>query len=245
MNLQQSITTDQSFDLHWQMTNCERVALQYILNRIRPNLSIEVGSYLGGSLQVISYFSKNVVSIDSDPSVIKNLENIFSNVDFRIGNSSYVLSTVIDEYNNSGNNIDFILLDGDHSKNGILKDINSLLRYKPVGNCIVLIHDSFNPDCREGLKIADWQSSPFIQMVELDFMPGVYHEKAHDTAKPKTMWGGFACAVFSPEFRRQPLLVQASQQGLFDAVYRASSHNQRFNFRSKLKNIVRLFRGQR
>jgi cephalosporin hydroxylase len=35
---------------HWQMMDCERIALIGLLARLRPKLAIEVGVYHGGSL---------------------------------------------------------------------------------------------------------------------------------------------------------------------------------------------------
>lgn len=234
------LTTDNKFDLHWQMSNCERFALQDILRRVQPDVSIEIGTYLGGSLQVISHFSRKVISIDINPSVKENLSNLFSNVDFRVGNSCHLLPDIIREYEDNARSVEFILIDGDHSADGVRKDINALLHFKPRKSCVILIHDSFNPGCRQGIKSADWSASPYTEFVELDFIPGIFHEKAHDTAEALTMWGGFACAVLTPEPRREPLLIQASQQGLFDAVFNVSRHNKSiWNWRSTLMKLRR------
>ena len=42
------------------MSNADRLAISGILSRIKPGLSIEVGCYKGGSLQVISHYSEKV-----------------------------------------------------------------------------------------------------------------------------------------------------------------------------------------
>lgn len=220
------LTIDPSCDLglHWQMTNCERFAMQDLLRRIQPDLSIEIGTYRGGSLQVISHFSRNVISLDIDPEVEKHLSNKFSNVDYRCGNSSDLLPDLLKESNNLERDIEFILIDGDHSKQGVQRDISALLQYKPCTQCVILMHDSFNPDCREGIKTASWSSSPYVQWVELDFIPGIYHYEAYDTATAKTMWGGFACAVLNSTPRQENLVIQETQRGLFETVFANSSH---------------------
>ena len=218
------LTTEPNFSLHWQMTNCERFAMQDILRRLQPNLSIEVGTYQGGSLQVISHFSRKVISIDIDPEVEERLSNKFANVDFRCGNSYELLPSLLKEFEDKAQDIEFILIDGDHSTQGVERDINSLMQFKPSKRCVILMHDSFNPDCREGIRRASWSTSPYVQWVELDFIPGIYHHEAYDTAAARTMWGGFACAVLDPTPRQKELVIQESQRGLFEAVYKNSSH---------------------
>ena len=138
------LTTEPIFCLHWQMTNCERFAMQDLLRRLQPDLSIEIGTYRGGSLQVISHFSRNVISIDIDPEVEKHLSNKFSNVNYRCGNSYELLPSLLEESENSNRDIEFILIDGDHSTQGVQRDINALLQYKPRKRCVILMHDSFN-----------------------------------------------------------------------------------------------------
>jgi hypothetical protein len=64
-NLARSLTNLPGLDLEWQMTNCERFALASLLERLEPELSLEIGSYRGGSLQVLSRYSKKVISLES------------------------------------------------------------------------------------------------------------------------------------------------------------------------------------
>ncbi|MCM1983009.1 class I SAM-dependent methyltransferase [Lyngbya confervoides] len=218
------LINESDFDLHWQMTNCERFALQDLLRRLQPSLSIEVGTYQGGSLQVLSRFSEKVISIDLNPDVAHKLKGKFANVEYRSGNSTNLLPELVQQMNEQASELEFILIDGDHSTIGVRRDIEALLKLEPKRRIVIVLHDSFNPDCREGMKTADWHSSPYVQWVELDFIPGVYHYEAYDTAAPRTMWGGFACAVLDPTPRQQPLTIQESQRGLFEAVFADSAH---------------------
>lgn len=86
-----SFANDEEFTLHWQMTTCERFALQGLLRRLRPSLSLEVGTYLGGSLRVLSRFSEAVISVDIDPQVAIRLAGKFPNVELRSGDSARIL----------------------------------------------------------------------------------------------------------------------------------------------------------
>ncbi len=221
------LTLDSEFALHWQMTNCERFAIQDLLRRTKPKVALEIGTYKGGSLQVISHFAEEVYSIDIDPTVPERLGGRFPQVHYRIGPSGEVLPKVLAEIAERGVDIGFVLIDGDHSTAGVRDDINKLLAYIPKSRCIVIMHDSFNPDCREGIRTASWGASPYVHMVDLDFIPGIFHEQAYDTAAQGSMWGGFGIAVLEPTKRTVELEVRASQHGLFDAVYQRSSHKPR------------------
>lgn len=229
----QNLALEPEFDLHWQMTSCERFALQGLLSRLRPSLSLEVGTYKGGSLQVLSRFSETVISVDIDPGVAIRLAGKFPNVEFRSGDSGRVLPDLVRELNEQKRPIGFVLIDGNHKGGGVRRDIEALLELQPQQQVVFILHDSFNPSCREGMRTANWAKSPFVSHVELDFIPGVYHYYAHDTAERRSMWGGFACAVLWPQKRVGNLVIQESQRGLHEAVKRDSRH--RFDGAGRLK----------
>jgi hypothetical protein len=221
-------TLEPAWDLHWQMTRCERFALVGLLQRLRPELSLEIGTYRGGSLQALSYYSQKVISIDIDPGVADRLKARFSNVEFRSGDSRSLLPQTIAEINRGTDRVGFVLVDGDHSAEGVRRDIESVLRLVPQKRLVVILHDSFNPECRAGMRLANWSQSPYVHEVELDFIPGVYHQVAYDTAEARSMWGGFACAILEPQQRTGRLEVKESQKGLYDAVFLVSAHFQRW-----------------
>jgi hypothetical protein len=189
-------------------------------------------------LQVLSHFSQSVISVDIDPGVAIQLAGKFQNVEFRSGESGRVLPDLVRELNEQKRPMGFVLIDGDHKGRGVRRDIEALLELQPQQQVVFILHDSFNPGCREGMRTANWAKSPFVNHVELDFIPGVYHYDAHDTAEPRSMWGGFACAVLSPQKRVGHLVIQESQRGLHEAVKRDSRH--RFDGAGRLKR--RFFR---
>ena len=215
---------DEIFDLHWQMSTCEKFSLIRSLEILKPEVAIEVGTYRGGSLQVISRFASEVVSIDIDPGVSERLSGLFGNVRFLSGDSSHLLSQTLQSYAGSDKKVSFVLIDGDHSTEGVKRDVKALLEWKPEADCVVLFHDAFNPACREGIRTAGWEKSPYVHSVELDYVPGIYHEHAYDTAQARSMWGWFARAVLRPTPRSGGLEILASQRGFFNAVYSVSSH---------------------
>jgi len=218
------LTLEPGFDLLWQALPAERFAMLYLLNRLQPKLALEIGTYKGGSLQVLSRYSKKVISIDIDASVAGRLKGRFPNVEFRSGDSRKLVPQVVGEINAGAEELSFVLLDGDHSPEVVRQDIENLLELVPRTLLLFIMHDSFNPGCREGILSADWTKSPYVQSVEVDFIPGVFHRYAIGTAEERSMWGGFACAILTPEKRGGPLEVKQSQRHLHDRVKGISIH---------------------
>ncbi|UVK44422.1 class I SAM-dependent methyltransferase [Mesorhizobium sp. AR07] len=187
----------------WHMQLSERVALMYVLSRFQPDISIEIGTFLGGSLRPISAASRQVYSFDIDDRSFPGLPN----VEFVTGNSSVTLLPVIDRINASDREINFILIDGDHSEDGVKADIATCLRYIPKTRpTIILLHDSCNPDVRKGIIDAPWSDSPYLHELDLDFVPGVLFDRPDLKGQ---IWGGFAAALMTPERRTGNVSLQA------------------------------------
>lgn len=206
------------------MTRIEKIAFHTLIKKIAPKNALEIGTYKGGSLQILSEFSEHVYSMDITDEPKKNLSHLYTNVDFIVGDSKKYLPDFLTNLQKEGKGLDFILIDGDHSASGVRTDINNILKYYvPQSELFIICHDSFNPGCRRGIVEAEWADCPYVDMVEVDFVPGVYHYEAFDTAEARSMWGGFALARLMPEKRQEPLTVHQSQQGLFNAVYKDST----------------------
>jgi len=206
------------------MSTCEQIVLNHIVAAFRHRRAVEVGTYKGGSLQVLAHYCKHVDSIDIDPSIPRALGDRFPNVTFHTGDSAQFLPSALRAASEASDPVGFVLIDGDHSTYGVRRDINALLSVPPSCELVVLMHDAFNPDCRAGILTANCQCSPYVHEVEIDFIPGIYHQHAYDTAAARTMWGGFACALLKPEPRQGDLVISQRQQGLFEAVLLQSSH---------------------
>ncbi|WP_157783670.1 hypothetical protein [Bradyrhizobium liaoningense] len=102
---------DPYFNENWHMQLSERVALCYVVDRAKPDISIEIGTFLGGSLRPIAAASCQVYTFDIDDRTLPG----FSNVSFIAGNSTETLPPIIDQINASEEReINFILIDGDH-----------------------------------------------------------------------------------------------------------------------------------
>ncbi|MCP4778522.1 MAG: class I SAM-dependent methyltransferase, partial [Planctomycetaceae bacterium] len=210
--------------LHWQMTRCEKYAFEKLLQIADAEVAIEIGTYKGGSLQLISQHAEHVYSLDISPTCREELASQFANVDFRTGDSKALIADVLDEIRQRGSRLGFVLIDGDHTTEGVRGDINAVLQHVPDRDMYVVFHDSFNPPAREGILSAAWQDCPYVHFVEVDYVPGVYHHQAFDTAPARSMYGGLAVALLKPEPRQDPLVIHQSQQGLFDVVFQSSCY---------------------
>ena len=133
----------------------ERIALTGILARLHPKLALEVGVYYGGSMSLLSQYSEHVIGIDIDPSVTSRFTTP-PNAELRIGDSRKVIPQLLTEVADAGRQLEFVLIDGDHSGYGVKRDIELLLQYAPVVPMVVLVHDSGNPECRLGIRSVDF-----------------------------------------------------------------------------------------
>ena len=212
--------------LRWQMSLAEKFTLNALLDYAKPDVAIEVGTYQGGSLQVISRYARKVYALDIDPNVEHNLKSKFSNVEFIIGDSSQTLPKLIEQINAGEEQVGFVLIDGEHSTEGVRRDINSVLKLIPKGEIIIVMHDSFNPDCREGIKKADWSSCKYLDFLKVDYVSGTFFAEPFFPVDGRTMWGGFAVGCLTPEPRELSYQdkVLTFDTGLYDVVYRQSFH---------------------
>ncbi len=194
----------------WQMNHSERLALKGILHTIKPRVVIEVGTYRGGSLSLMAQYAEKIYSIDIDPDIPARY-SYMKNVQFITGPSEVTFAGLLDDLQKQKTPVDLILIDGDHSTKGVMKDIKILLKYKPVEPTIVILHDSFNPGCRKGMIDSPWGSSPYVHMVEFDFVPGAM-------ATPNEMWGGLGFALLLPEKRKGPLRPSRHNDLVFQVI---------------------------
>jgi hypothetical protein len=121
-------------------------------------------------------------------------------------------------------------------------DINNLLAIVPKRMVVFLMHDSFNPDCRRGMRGANWDACPYVHYVELDFITGGFCAEAFDTAQAGSMWAGLACAVLLPEKRTFPLKISESQghlqRLLFPLSIHSRGHSRLRRWCGKLRRVV-------
>jgi hypothetical protein len=194
----------------------ERAALEGLLGAVRPDLAIEIGRAEGGSLQRVAAHLRRVISFDlvDPPPAIDAL----ANVEAHVGDSHRQLPETLAALAGGGERVDFVLVDGDHSAEGVRQDIEDLLASESISHTVIVAHDSLNEAVRNGLTAVDYESVSKVAWVEIDFVPGYVAAFRELYAQP---WGGFALIVVdeSGEFRGDGPLTNVSLVDQADLVW--------------------------
>jgi Methyltransferase domain len=172
-------------DACWQMSFGERAALEGVLAQLRPRLALEIGTAEGGSLERIAAYSAEVHTIDlTHEPVARELP---SHVVFHTGSSAELLAPLLASFVAADRCLEFALVDGDHSYEGVRGDVSSLLDSPATARSVILVHDTMNPEIRAGIESLQLESYSKIVYYELDFVPGyIYREGICRGAA----WGG-------------------------------------------------------
>ncbi len=180
----------------WQMTYGERAALEGMLAQLRPALAIEIGTAEGGSLSRVAAYSDEVHSFDL---VAPRLPvGGYDHVTLHAGDGHKLLPEFLAEQAQAGRNVDFVLVDGDHSTAGVKRDIVDLLESDAVGDTLIVLHDTINEVVRAGIDAVDYEAYDKVRAYDPDSVPGTM--SIHDTAYGQ-LWGGIGVIVCS----RSPL----------------------------------------
>jgi hypothetical protein len=220
-------------DLEWQMSRAEKYCLINLLQSITPSVAIEIGTYKGGSLQVLNQYAKEVYSLDISKAPKEYLTAKFPKVHFKVGDSFSILTDLFIEIEKENKKLEFILVDGDHTTKAVKRDLHTILSYPHKNPITIILHDSFNPQCRAGIKGIDYAQYPQVKYVELDFITGSFwHNNTY-----REMWGGFAMIQLDPT-NTTPALIMGSQEQLFKRAYLSSTHliKDRFHFLAPVKS---------
>lgn len=201
------------------MTQQERSVFIRLLSKVQSECSIEVGTFKGGSLSAMAKWSKGVYSLDINNDYIQKLRPLHRNVEFIVGDCAVTLPRLIDQLNILPYSVDFILIDASHETKDVKRDIENVIRYVPTQKpCWILMHDSFKPECRLGMKLANWELSPYVHFVHLDLVPGVFNPD-------RSMTCGLAIALMLPEKRQGDLVVYEDCDFPFDVLEKHSIHH--------------------
>ncbi|MFY9269043.1 MAG: class I SAM-dependent methyltransferase [Candidatus Manganitrophaceae bacterium] len=206
---------------NWLMTDAERGTLRALMSTLKPQCAIEVGVYRAGSLAILAEFCQKVYALDIDPYCQSTYASQFPNVEFITGSSQDTLPGLIDRLQATGEGLDFVLIDADHSAEGVRRDINNVLRYRPHRPLYIIMHDSFNPGCRSGMMKATWSGNPHVHMVELDFVVGrfVTQKESNDY---REMWCGLGLGILLPERRVGDVIIHENEALTYQAALRHS-----------------------
>jgi hypothetical protein len=177
-------------DSDWQMSFGERAALEGVLSQLQPQLAIEIGTAEGGSLARVAAHSAEVHSFDLvEP---RPAASELSNVTFHTGDSHKLLPELLASLAEANRNVDFVLVDGDHSAEGVRQDVEDLLASPAIGRTIILLHDTMNEAVRAGLESVRYETYPKVAYVELDLVAGYMFR---EPSLLHELWGGLGLVV--------------------------------------------------
>ena len=151
------------------MTLGERAALQGILASLQPRLSIEIGTAQGGSLSRVAAASEEVHSFDLQHDSDRDWP---ANVTLHSGDSHKLLPDFLSELADEGRNVEFVLVDGDHTADGVQRDVEDLLASPAIRRTVIVLHDTLNDDVRRGITAAGAEGRPEVALHDLDFVGG-------------------------------------------------------------------------
>jgi len=177
----------------------ERAALEGILAALKPRLAVEIGTAEGGSLRRISEHSSEVHSFDlvAPAADIAAIEH----ASFHAGDSHVLLPAFLAELAEVGRNVDFVLVDGDHSALGVRRDAEDLLASAAIEETVILFHDTANEQVRAGIDAVDFDAHAKVVHVEPDFVAGSLFS---DAELENEIWGGLGIVIVDASRPRSP-----------------------------------------
>jgi 2-polyprenyl-3-methyl-5-hydroxy-6-metoxy-1,4-benzoquinol methylase len=189
----------------------ERCALEGLLSFLKPNLSIEIGTAQGGSLHRIAEHSDEVHSFDIVPEV-SDTGRRFPNVQFHTGDSASLVPELLADLAERGRNVDFALVDGDHTAEGVQRDARALLDAPACRQTVIVFHDAANDEVRAGLEALGLADHPKVALALLDFVPGYVVASG---PRRFEIWNGLALVILDEHRRGNGAFVDSE---MYDAA---------------------------
>jgi hypothetical protein len=159
----------------WLMSTREKLGLIGLLHCLKPKKVLELGYHRGGATKWLSQFSEQVISVDVNE-FVADAPNLFHNVESWNCPTLEAASRIKKDHLF----FDLAIIDADHSRQAVSADINGIISHSEI----ILMHDSFNPDCRKGM--VDALKNQDSHAYYLDFITSL--------SKSDGLWGGLAIA---------------------------------------------------
>jgi hypothetical protein len=206
-------------DDSWRMTLGERFALEGVLCQLAPDLAVEVGVHQGGSLRRVAAHSREVHAFDIAPETADVIAAV-PNAVAHVGDSAELLPALLRRFTDEGRFLDFALIDGDHSFEGVQRDTLALLDSPSCVHTTIVLHDTANDVVREALEALDLPGHPKVGWCQLDFVPG--YVVAPGGPQEGEAWNGLGLVVLADSGGRRAVGMEPPRLSVSD-VYRGIS----------------------
>ncbi len=171
------------------MSRAERLLLYTLIFTLRPTRYLEIGTLHGGSALIVTAamdalnIPSKLVCVDPNPRISpEHWEKLKHRTTVVEGFSPDILQKA---EQTAGGLFDFVLIDGDHSYEGLMRDAVGVLPFVSNG-AYILFHDSFFSEVKNGLD--DFVKEYADQVVDFGAMTREVTLQKTD-AEP-ILWGG-------------------------------------------------------
>jgi predicted O-methyltransferase YrrM len=179
------------------MTPAERLLLFTLAFTLRPARYLEIGTLHGGSALLVCTAMDSagnggtLVCIDPEPKIApETWARLHHRTKLLRGLSPHALP---EARSLAGGLFDLVLIDGDHTGAGVIRDATGVLSVAAPG-AYLLFHDCFNEDVAGGIDAFVRQNAGHVQDVG-PLTREITHEAGPDGAP--AVWGGLRLAIVS------------------------------------------------
>ena len=172
------------------MSRAERLLLYTLIFTLRPSRYLEIGTFQGGSALVVNAAldalnsQTPLICVDPEWNVApEDWQKIEHRATFIEGYSPAILPKAEEA---AGGKFDFVLIDGDHSYEGVLRDARGVMPHL-APNAYLLFHDSFFTNVARGLN--QFANENANHLVDFGSLTREVTVEAHEE-KGAIQWGG-------------------------------------------------------
>jgi predicted O-methyltransferase YrrM len=172
------------------MSRAERLLLYTLVFSLRPARYLEIGTLRGGSALVVNaaldalQSDGRIICVDPQPQIKpEHWQKLADRTTLIQGYSPDALPQAVEA---AGGRFDLVLIDGDHSYKGVMRDSEGVLPYVTDG-AYLLFHDSLFTDVARGLN--DFAHKQAHQIVDFGSLTREVTYRQKEQQSP-VRWGG-------------------------------------------------------
>ena len=180
-----------------QMEYPEKLLLYSLVFGSKPERVLEIGTFQGGSTAIISAALDDsgfgrIFCVDPEPRVSDERRAALERADILKGFSP---DAIAEAYERAGGRFDLALIDGDHTFDGVVRDIEGVMPYLSNG-ALLLFHDSHYWEVAEAIdEVVSRRWPSLTDIGDLSLLCNPVTEAA--SGDVPVVWGGIRVLRFS------------------------------------------------